>query len=84
MATVRSNTELSVKVPPQALDIERTVLGSMLIDINALDTAMGILSEGCFYATAHRNVFICIRDMCKQIIDVDILTLTEELKKRSG
>ena len=82
MAAVSSNTELSVKVPPQALDVERTVLGSMLIDINALDTAMGILTEECFYATANRNIFICIRDMCKQIIDVDILTLTEELKKR--
>ena len=82
MAAVSSNTELSVKVPPQALDVERTVLGSMLIDINALDTAMGILTEGCFYATANRNIFICVRDMCKQIIDVDILTLTEELKKR--
>ena len=82
MATVRSNTELSVKVPPQALDIERTVLGSMLIDINALDTAMGILTQECFYATAHRNIFICIKDMCKLLIDVDILTLAEELKKR--
>ena len=82
MAAVSSNTELSVKVPPQALDVERTVLGSMLIDINALDTAMGILTEECFYATANRNIFICIRDMCKQIIDVDILTLTEELRKR--
>ena len=82
MATVKTDTQLSVKVPPQALDIERTVLGSMLIDINALDTAMGILTEECFYSTAHRNIFICMRDMSKHMIDIDILTLTEELRKR--
>jgi len=82
MATVKTETQVPLKVPPQALDIERTVLGSMLIDINALDTAMGILTEECFYSTAHRNIFICMRDMSKHMIDVDIMTLTEELRKR--
>jgi replicative DNA helicase len=83
MATVKtSNAILSAKVPPQALDVERTVLGSMLIDINALDTGMVLLTEDCFYSTAHRNIFICIRDMCMHSTQVDIITLTEELKKR--
>ncbi len=72
----------SVKVPPQALDIERTVLGSMLIDANALDTAMEVLTEECFYATPHRNIFICMWEMVKHDIPVDIITLTEELRKK--
>ncbi len=82
MAPVRTEKTRSAKVPPQALDVERTVLGSMLIDVNALDTAMETLIEECFYATAHRNIFICIRDMVKHNIPVDIVTLAEELRKR--
>lgn len=69
------------KVPPQALDIERTVIGSMLIDVNALDLAMEILKEECFYATANKNIFICMHKMYKDDIPVDIITLAEELRK---
>ncbi len=82
MAAASNNTTLSTKVPPQALDIERTVLGSMLIDERAQDTAMETLTEECFYSTAHRNIFICIHDMIKHNIPVDIITLTEELRKK--
>jgi replicative DNA helicase len=82
MATAVRSNALSTKIPPQALDIERTVLGSILIDRNALDTAMESLAEECFYATAHRNIYLCIRDMVKHDIPVDIVTLAEELRKR--
>ena len=82
MATTSDRTVTPGKIPPQALDIERTVLGSMLIDINALDTAMGMITENCFYATAHQRIFICIKDMSMRGVEVDILTITEELKKK--
>jgi replicative DNA helicase len=69
------------KVPPQALDVERTVLGSMLIDESARDTAMETLTRECFYASSHRDIFSCVRDMCYQDVPVDIVTLAEELRK---
>ncbi len=80
----KNDSTLSTKTPPQALDVERTVLGSMLIDANALETAMEFLTEECFYCTAHRNIFICIRDMFKHEVPVDIVTLTDELHKKKG
>ncbi|MBD3316404.1 MAG: replicative DNA helicase [Chitinivibrionales bacterium] len=70
------------KVPPQALDVERTVLGSILIDESARDTAMETLKPECFYASSHRGIFSCIRDMCYEDVPVDIVTLAEELRKR--
>lgn len=83
MATSKkSNMTISAKIPPQAIDVERTVLGSILIDVNALDTAMETLTEECFYATAHKNIFICIQNMFKHDIPVDVVTLTEELRKK--
>jgi replicative DNA helicase len=76
-------TLLTDRIPPQALDVERTVLGSMLIDGNAAINAMESLSEDCFYATANRQIFACLRDMFEKSIPFDILTLAEELRKRN-
>ncbi len=72
------------RVPPQALDVERTVLGSMLIDGNAAVNAMEKLNEDCFYATANRQIFICLRDMFEKSVPFDILTLAEELRKKNA
>ena len=74
----------SNRVPPQALDVERTVLGSMLIDGNAAVNAMEKLNEDCFYATANRQIFICLRDMFEKSVPFDILTLAEELRKKNA
>jgi replicative DNA helicase len=70
------------KVPPQSLDVERTVLGSMLIDADALDTALELLSEECFYATNHKYIYTAILEMSQKSVPVDLITLTEELRKR--
>ena len=77
------NEALSDRIPPQALEIERTVLGSMLIDANAAVNAMEKLTEECFYATANKRIFICLRDMFERSIPFDILTLAEELRKKT-
>jgi replicative DNA helicase len=72
----------STRVPPQAVDVERTVLGSMLIDSDALDAAMETLTEECFYSSSNRLIFGCIFDMCRINVPVDIVTLAEELRKK--
>jgi replicative DNA helicase len=74
---------LTDRIPPQALDVERTVLGSMLIDGNAAVNAMEKLNEKCFYATANERIFICLREMFEKSVPFDILTLAEELRKKS-
>ena len=80
----RADTPFSTdKIPPQALEVERTVLGSMLIDQVAADTAMTLLNEDCFYATQNKYIFQCLAAMSEKSIPFDILTLADELKKRS-
>jgi replicative DNA helicase len=43
---------------------------------------METLTAECFYASSHRGVFSCIRDMAYRDVPVDIVTLAEELRKR--
>ncbi|MBN1982812.1 MAG: replicative DNA helicase [Chitinivibrionales bacterium] len=82
MARQQSNTStISNRIPPHTMDVERSVLGSILIDVNALDSAMENLSETSFYAPAHQKIFTCIRTLYSHEAGIDIITLAEELRK---
>jgi replicative DNA helicase len=81
--TPRNEQFSADKIPPQALDVERTVLGSMLIDQTAADTAMTLLTEDCFYATQNRHIFTCLAAMSEKSVPFDILTVANELKKKN-
>ena len=52
MSEIEQKTE---RVPPQAIDIERAVLGAMLIDRQAISKVVEILDETCFYRNSHQN-----------------------------
>ncbi|MDI6606636.1 MAG: replicative DNA helicase [Candidatus Omnitrophota bacterium] len=73
--------ELSLeKVPPQNLEAEVAVLGSMLLDVNAISVAVEVLSSDSFYKDTHRKVFEAIVELYKANKAVDLITLNEELK----
>ena len=71
----------SVQVPPQALEAEMAVLGSMLIERDAVERALDILAEKDFYHDAHRSVFKAMADLCARSAAVDCVTVCEELRK---
>ena len=82
MNVAASAHQSAERLPPQALDVERSVLGSMLIDNSAVETAMENLTEECFYSGPNRLLFRCMFEMYEKKIPLDVLTLTEELKKK--
>ncbi|MBI3323879.1 MAG: replicative DNA helicase [Candidatus Omnitrophica bacterium] len=70
------------RLPPQNLDAEMAVLGSMLLDEDALVSAAELLEDDTFYKDTHRKIFAAILTLYKSNIAVDLVTLTDELKKR--
>jgi replicative DNA helicase len=70
------------RVPPQALDAERSVLGSMLLSRDAIATALQHLDEGAFYRDAHKRIWNAILGLFDKSEPVDMVTLVEELKRR--
>ncbi|MDR0331419.1 MAG: replicative DNA helicase [Chitinispirillales bacterium] len=70
------------RLPPQALDVERTILGSMLIDSTAVDIALEFLEDDNFYSEAHAKIFICMRELSERGTPVDVLTLSEKLRQK--
>jgi len=59
------------------------VLGSMLLDENAIAVAMELLSSESFYKDSHRIIFEAIAGLFNANKPVDLITLTEELKKNN-
>lgn len=70
------------KLPPQNLEAEMAVLGSMLIDEEAIGTSIEMLSSAFFYKEGHRQVYEAILSLFNHNKAVDIITICEELKKQ--
>lgn len=69
-----------IKLPPQNLEAEKSVLGSMLIDSEAIGLAVEILDETWFYHDAHRKLYRSIVDLYNNRKNVDLITLCDKLK----
>ncbi len=74
--------DLIDKVPPQNPDAEKSVLGSMLIEKEAIPKTIGVLKESDFYFETHQQIFKSILELYDKNKAVDLITLAEELKKR--
>lgn len=70
------------KLPPQGLEAEMAVLGSMLIDEDAIAQAVETLSPEYFYKDAHRHIYNCILNLFNHNKAVDLITICDELKKQ--
>ena len=68
--------------PPQALDAERSVLAAMLIDFEAVGRAIEMMETADFYRVAHQKIFEAILALYNRSEKADLITLTEELRKR--
>src|SRR3954470_9196467 len=73
---------LSDRLPPQNLEAERSVLGSILLDNDVLHEIIPILSVADFYRDSHQVIYQAIRDLYDQGKAVDAITLADELIHR--
>ncbi|HCX04936.1 MAG: replicative DNA helicase [Tissierellales bacterium] len=71
------------KVPPHSIEAEHTLLGSILIDREALEVAINKLKGDYFYYDGNKEIFEAAKKLSYDNMPVDLLTITEELKKRN-
>ncbi len=82
MKGLKAKDSILERVPPQNLEAERAVLGSMLIEESAISVSIEILKEDDFYSSANRRVFSVMCHLFSENRAADILILTEMLKKQ--
>lgn len=72
---------LEERLPPQSIEAEKSVLGAMLIDREAIVKASEILVADDFYREAHRVIYSAMIELYNRNEAVDFVTLTEILKR---
>jgi len=68
------------RIPPQSIEAEMSVLGSMLLDRDATGKAIEILDEKDFYKDSHQKIFNASVKLYDRNEPVDLITLSTELK----
>ncbi len=71
------------RIPPQAVDIEKAVLGAMMLEKNAVNDTIDILKAESFYDPKHQYIFGAIKDLFGKSKPIDLITVTDSLS-RSG
>ena len=69
------------RIPPQSIEAELSVLGAMMLKKDAVIQAIELLRADEFYRQAHRVVFEAMEKLVREGEPVDIVTVTEALKK---
>ncbi|MBI3297993.1 MAG: replicative DNA helicase [Elusimicrobia bacterium] len=71
-----------LQLPPQALEAEMAVLGSMMIHAEAVDRAVELLDEADFYKETHRRVFHAAAEIHRANQAVDVITVGDHLRSQ--
>lgn len=78
--TVSNPNEIG-KLPPQAIELEEAVLGACLLEREAVSLITTILKPDYFYKEQNGRIFNIVTELYKRNEPIDILTVTQELKK---
>ncbi|MDR1247014.1 MAG: replicative DNA helicase [Clostridiales Family XIII bacterium] len=75
---------MNERIPPHSDDAEKSVLGALMLDEDALSNVMRILKSDDFYSDAHREIYRAAEELCRKNAPVDTLTVSDELKRRKS
>jgi len=73
----------SLKVPPHHMDAEQAILAGILINNDAMNQIMDILSAECFYREAHMHLYQGMVQLYNNNEPIDLITLSQYLTEKN-
>ncbi|MGL5313029.1 MAG: replicative DNA helicase [Peptostreptococcaceae bacterium] len=70
------------RIPPHSVESEQSILGSILLDKDAMITVSETIRPDDFYKEAHKIIYECMIKLSNKNEPIDLITLTEELRKQ--
>ena len=70
------------RIPPHSVEAEQSVIGAMIVNKEAINTALEMIRPDDFYKEANKEIYEAIKVLFNKNEPVDIITLSEELKRR--
>ena len=68
------------KLPPQAPELEASVIGALMIEKDAFSSITDLLRPESFYSDQHRHIFEAIQALSAKDAPIDVLSVAEQLK----
>jgi replicative DNA helicase len=78
----QQNKELPDKLPPQNIEAEKSALGSLMMDKNAIVKVVDFLEPRDFYVKKHQQIFEAMRELFERGDPVDLLSVSSRLKEK--
>ncbi|MEK7553498.1 MAG: replicative DNA helicase [Patescibacteria group bacterium] len=73
---------MDLKLPPQDIEAERSVLGALMLDKNAVIKIADLITAEDFYQPSHSKIFDSIYELFNKNEPIDILSVTNKLKNK--
>ena len=70
--------QLSARIPPHSSEAEKSVLGALLLDKDAIIAIAEFLSSGDFYDDRHKEIYEAALELYEARTPVDVLTISEK------
>ncbi len=80
---VLKQSSRNLRIPPQNVDSEKALLGSIMLRPEVAYDILDIISEDCFYSEKHRLIFKAMMDLFSKKEPIDLLTLSAYLKEQN-
>ena len=80
--TISINNILGI-VPPQCVDVEKTLLAQLLIDGDIMPKIAVILRPEMFYNDSHLKIYTAINELFENSIGINMITVIDKLRKLS-
>ena len=78
----KNNQSLPDRTPPQNIEAEKSLLGSLMIDRNAIVKVVDFLQPRDFYKNQHQAVYDSMRDLFDRNETIDLLSLSSRLQEK--
>ena len=78
----KENFQLPDRLPPQDIESEKCLLGSLMLDKDAIWKVIDFLQPRDFYRNSHQQIFQAMLDLTKRKESIDIKTLSARLKEK--
>jgi len=76
------NRQNNIRIPPQHLESEQAVLGSIMLRKDAMHEVEDLINPDCFYADKHKIIFQAMQDLAAKNEPIDMLSLSTKLNEK--
>jgi len=77
-----SKPKSGMRVPPQNLESEKALLGSIMLKPEGMNDAIDLVTPDSFYAEKHRYIYQAMLELFSRSEPIDLLSLSSKLKEK--